>query len=66
MGNAPGNIRPGRAPLVGELVGDVIEGQDGAVLIAHAVDGEHALTGFGIDLDVGLALLAGHEFGEVG
>ena len=60
------DVRPCRAALIGQLVGDVVEGEDAAVLVANALDRERALAGPGDDQDVGLALLAAHEFVEVG
>ena len=47
--DAAGDVRPGGAALVGQLVGDVVEGQHRAVLVAHALDRERALAGVGDD-----------------
>ena len=49
-----------------QLVGDVVEGQHRAVLIAHALDREGALPPVGGDQDVRLGLLAAHELVEFG
>ena len=43
MSDPAGNVRPGGTPLVAELVGDVVEGDDGAVLIADPFHGQGAL-----------------------
>ena len=48
-----------------ELVGDVVEGQHRAVLVAHALDRERPLAGVGGDRDIGLGLVAAHELVEV-
>ena len=53
--DAPRDVRPGGAALVGQLVGDVVEGQHRAVLVAHALDRERALAAVGGDQDIGLA-----------
>jgi hypothetical protein len=37
--DAAGDVGPGGAPLVGQLVGDVVEGQHRAVAVAHPLDG---------------------------
>ncbi len=66
MRDAPGDVRPGGTALVGKLVGDVVEGQDGAVLVADALDGERALHGSDRELDVGLRLVPKHEMIEIG
>ena len=49
MRDAPRDVRPGGAPLVGQLVGDVVEGQHRAVLVADALDRERALAAVGDD-----------------
>ena len=64
--DAPRDVGPGRAPLVGKLVGDVVEGQHRAVLIAHALDRERALPGVGDDDHIRFGLLAAHELVELG
>ena len=48
-----------------ELVGDVVEGQDGAVVVAHALDGQRALHA-SAEWTSTLASrgLAGHEIGR--
>ena len=65
MRDAPGDVRPGGAPLVGQLVGDVVEGQHRAVLIAHALDRQRALPAVGDDDHVRFGLLAAHELVEI-
>ena len=49
MRDAPRDVGPGGAALVGQLVGDVVEGQHRAVLVAHALDRERALAAVGGD-----------------
>ena len=66
MRDAPGDVRPGGAALVGQLVGDVVEGQHRPVLVAHALDRERALAAVGGDQHIGLRLLAAHELVELG
>ena len=66
MRDAPRDVGPGGAALVAQLVGDVVERQHAAVLIAHAPYRQRALAGPDPHQHVGLALIARHEFVEVG
>ena len=64
MGDPAGDVRPGGASLIGELVGDVVEGENEAILIADPLYGQSALTVLGRDEDIGLALFTAEEFFE--
>ncbi len=66
MGDTPGDIGPGRAALVAQLIGDVVEGQHEAVAIAHPLDRQRSLPLGRIDQHIGLAGLAGHELAKLG
>ncbi len=37
--NAPGDVRPGSAPLVAQLICDIVEGNDRTLMITHAFYG---------------------------
>ena len=64
--NPARDVRPCGPALVGQLVGDVVEGQHRPVLVAHALDRERALDALGGDQHIRLGLLAAHELVELG
>ena len=66
MRDSARDIRPGGAALIAELVGDVVEGEDAAVLIADPLDRKRARAALGRDQHVRFRLLAAHEFVELG
>jgi hypothetical protein len=66
MGDAPGDVGPGGAALVGQLVGDVVEGQHRCRRRSAPLDRERALPAFGAITRRWPRALAAHEFVELG
>ena len=64
VGDAPGDVGPGGPALVDQLVGDVVEGQHRAVLVADPLDGERPLPAVRDDDDVRFGPIAAHELVE--
>ena len=62
--DAARNVRPCSAPLVAQLIGNVVKRNDRAVLVAHALRRERPLARAGRNENVGLPLFAGYELVE--
>ena len=72
VGDAAGDVGPGGAALVEQLLGDVVEGEDVAALDPHPLHRQRARLAAGGELDDVLALVAvemgvelGRELGEL-